>query len=169
MRIVLNPFFSLFNLWPNFPCSFFSARALKSAKKLANTSSGGPHKSKTLICLPMNLPGVNVANKIKKIGMFSSDTGQIFFDSVRVPQRYRIGEEGLGFTYQMQQFQEERYNLVISYFVPMQMWIDLTIEFTQNRDIFGKSILQLLHANSSENSTIDLESVSPDKSPVLRT
>ena len=38
----------------------------------------------------------------------SSDTAQIFFDDVRVPQRNRIGEEGMGFTYQMLQFQEER-------------------------------------------------------------
>ena len=38
----------------------------------------------------------------------SSDTAQLYFDDVRVPQRYRIGEEGMGFTYQMQQFQEER-------------------------------------------------------------
>ena len=40
--------------------------------------------------------------------MMSSDTGLIHFDDVRVPQRHRIGDEGMGFTYQMQQFQEER-------------------------------------------------------------
>ncbi|HKX38350.1 MAG TPA: acyl-CoA dehydrogenase family protein, partial [Burkholderiales bacterium] len=75
---------------------------------LANTSEGAPHKNKTLICLPMTTKGVVKAKKIRKIGMMSSDTGLIHFDDVRVPQRYRIGEEGLGFTYQMQQFQEER-------------------------------------------------------------
>ena len=41
--------------------------------------------------------------------MRASDTAQIYFDDVRVPQRYRIGEEGMGFIYQMQQFQEERH------------------------------------------------------------
>ncbi len=40
--------------------------------------------------------------------MRSSDTAQIFFDNVRVPQKNRIGEEGMGFMYQMFQFQEER-------------------------------------------------------------
>jgi citronellyl-CoA dehydrogenase len=40
--------------------------------------------------------------------MWSSDTAQIFFDNVRVPVRHRIGAEGMGFIYQMQQFQEER-------------------------------------------------------------
>ena len=51
---------------------------------------------------------MQVARKLDKIGMRSSDTAQIFFDDVRVPQRNRIGEEGMGFTYQMLQFQEER-------------------------------------------------------------
>jgi len=37
-----------------------------------------------------------------KLGMRASDTAQIFFDGVRVPQRYRVGEEGMGFIYQMQ-------------------------------------------------------------------
>ena len=40
--------------------------------------------------------------------MRCSDTAQIFFEDVRVPQDYIIGEEGMGFTYQMIQFQAER-------------------------------------------------------------
>jgi citronellyl-CoA dehydrogenase len=47
--------------------------------------------------------------KIRKIGMIQQrHRRSIHFDDVRVPQRYRIGEEGQGFVYQMQQFQEER-------------------------------------------------------------
>uniref|UniRef100_A0A8C0V336 Probable acyl-CoA dehydrogenase 6 n=1 Tax=Cyanistes caeruleus TaxID=156563 RepID=A0A8C0V336_CYACU len=75
---------------------------------LANTSEGPPHRNKSLICLPMNLPGIHVAKKIDKLGMKSSDTAQIFFEDVRVPCKNLIGEEGKGFTYQMLQFQEER-------------------------------------------------------------
>ncbi len=52
--------------------------------------------------------GVHVARKIDKIGMRSSDTAQVFFDDVRVPCKNIIGQEGMGFTYQMLQFQEER-------------------------------------------------------------
>ena len=75
---------------------------------LANTGDGPVHRNKTLICLPMKTKGVEIARKLDKLGMRASDTAQIFFDNVRVPQRYRIGEEGMGFIYQMQQFQEER-------------------------------------------------------------
>lgn len=52
--------------------------------------------------------GITIAKKIDKMGMRSSDTAQIFFEDVRVPQSHLIGEEGMGFTYQMIQFQEER-------------------------------------------------------------
>ena len=75
---------------------------------LANTGDGPAHRNKSLICVPMKTKGVNVARKLDKMGMRSSDTAQIFFDDVRVPKRNRIGEEGHGFTYQMLQFQEER-------------------------------------------------------------
>ncbi len=52
--------------------------------------------------------GIHLAKRIDKLGMRSSDTAQIFFEDVRVPQKNVIGDEGMGFTYQMLQFQEER-------------------------------------------------------------
>lgn len=52
--------------------------------------------------------GVHIARRIDKLGMRSSDTAEVFFDDVRVPCKNIIGQEGLGFTYQMLQFQEER-------------------------------------------------------------
>ena len=72
---------------------------------LANTREGKPHLNKSLIILPMNTPGVIKAKRIEKMGMHSSDTGLIYFDNVRIPAAYIIGEEGMGFTYQMMQFQ----------------------------------------------------------------
>ena len=54
------------------------------------------------------MPGIT-KQKIHKIGMHSSDTALLFFDGVRVPQRHLIGQEGMGFAFQMMQFQEERH------------------------------------------------------------
>ena len=76
---------------------------------LANTSEGpNIHQNKSLICLPMKTPGVTVLPQMKKLGMKSSDTVQTFLEDVVVPQKYRIGDEGMGFIYQMEQFQDER-------------------------------------------------------------
>jgi citronellyl-CoA dehydrogenase len=108
---------------------------------LANTSDGAAHKNKSLICLPMKTKGVQVAKKIRKIGMMASDTAQIHFDDVRVPQRFRIGQEGMGFTYQMQQFQEERLWAACSKLQGLQSCIDETIAYTRERKIFGSTVL----------------------------
>ncbi|HXZ00226.1 MAG TPA: acyl-CoA dehydrogenase family protein [Stellaceae bacterium] len=119
---------------------------------LANTGDGPVHRNKTLICLPMKTKGVEIARKLDKLGMRASDTAQIFFDGVRVPQRYRIGEEGMGFVYQMQQFQEERLWAAAGGLIKMERVINDTIEYTRNRMAFGQSILdnQVVHYKLAE-------------------
>ena len=47
------------------------------------------------------ISGIHLTKRIDKIGMRSSDTAQIFFEDVRVPAKNIIGDEGMGFTYQM--------------------------------------------------------------------
>jgi citronellyl-CoA dehydrogenase len=109
---------------------------------LANTSQGGSaHRNKTLICVPMKTKGVSVARKLKKAGMNSSDTAQLHFDGVRVPQRWRIGEEGMGFTYQMQQFQEERLWAAAGWRKNHEI-IQETIAYLRERQAFGKPLLE---------------------------
>ncbi|XP_026203578.1 acyl-CoA/acyl-ACP dehydrogenase [Anabas testudineus] len=119
---------------------------------LANTSDGPPHRNKSLICLPMNLPGVHIARKIDKLGMWSSDTAEVFFDDVRVPCKNVIGQEGLGFTYQMLQFQEERLWAVANILTTMDNIIQETIEYTRQRKIFKQPVLyhQSVHFRLAE-------------------
>ena len=119
---------------------------------LANTSHGVAHKNKSLIMVPMNTPGVERASKIRKIGMMASDTGLIHFDNVRVPQRNVVGQEGMGFTYQMMQFQEERLWAAANAIQSLTNCIEETIEYTRERQIFGKSVLdnQVVHFKLAE-------------------
>ncbi|MEM9692620.1 MAG: acyl-CoA dehydrogenase family protein [Myxococcota bacterium] len=119
---------------------------------LANTGDGAPHKNKSLICVPLKTPGVSVARKLKKMGMKGSDTAELYFEDVRVPQRYRIGDEGMGFTYQMMQFQEERMAIALTALTQLQRSIYETIEYTRERKAFGKSILdnQVVHYRLAE-------------------
>ena len=122
---------------------------------LANTSEGPPHRNKSLIVVPMKAKGVSVAKKIEKIGMFSSDTAQIFLDEVRVPQRHLIGDEGQGFTYQMLQFQEERLWGAANSLQMLDNLINETIDYTRQRQIFGGSVLdnQVVHYTLAEMKT----------------
>ena len=119
---------------------------------LANTSEGAAHKNKSLIMVPMNAKGVVKAKKIRKIGMMSSDTGLIHFDDVRVPQTNRVGEEGMGFTYQMMQFQEERLWAAAHAIRSLLNCIEQTAGYARERQIFGKSVLdhQVCHYKLAE-------------------
>jgi len=119
---------------------------------LANTSEGPVHRNKSLICVPMKSKGVEIARKLDKMGMHSSDTAQIYFDNVRVPQRYLVGEEGKGFTYQMVQFQEERLWGAVSSLKGKERIIQATIDYARQRQIFGKPVLhnQVVHFRLAE-------------------
>jgi citronellyl-CoA dehydrogenase len=122
---------------------------------LANTGDAPKHRNKSLICVPMKNKGVQVARKLDKMGMRSSDTAQIFFDEVRVPKRNRISEEGQGFAYQMLQFQEERLWAAAACLKAHEFIIAETIEYTRNRKAFGQSILdnQVVHFKLAEMQT----------------
>jgi len=122
---------------------------------LANTSEGSPHKNKSLIIIPMKTKGVSVERKIHKIGMHSSDTALIHFDDVRVPQRHLIGQEGLGFMYQMLQFQEERLWGAANALKGLDNAVRDTIEYTRSRKTFGKPVIdnQVVHFTMAELST----------------
>lgn len=109
---------------------------------LANTSEGAPHKNKTLIVVPMKTKGVSIGKKIRKLGMDSSDTGLIHFDDVRVPQHHAIGQDGMGFTYQMLQFQEERLWAAANTIQALNNCIDWTIEWARERQMFGAHLLE---------------------------
>jgi citronellyl-CoA dehydrogenase len=118
---------------------------------LVNTSEGAPHKNKSLIVVRLDSPGVT-RQKIQKIGMHSSDTAQLFFDNVRVPQSNLIGQEGMGFMLQMLQFQEERLYGAAGCLLSLDRLIDQTIDYTRQRNTFGKPILhnQVVHFRLAE-------------------
>src|SRR5690606_27884293 len=123
---------------------------------LVNTVENAPaHKNKSLIIVPLNSKGIDRSTKLDKLGMRSSDTAQIFFEDVRVPQRYLIGQEGFGFVYQMLQFQEERLWGAANSIRALERMLDWTIEYTRQRQVFGQSVLdnQYVHFRLAELAT----------------
>ena len=108
---------------------------------LANTSDAPSHINKSLILVPTNTKGVSFSERFNKLGMRASDTAQVFLDNVRVPQSYLIGDEGKGFMYQMEQFQEERLYAAATNLLMLERCIQQTIDYARERQAFGKSIL----------------------------
>jgi citronellyl-CoA dehydrogenase len=119
---------------------------------LVNTGDGPVHANKTLVVIPTKLKGVEIGPKIDKLGMRASDTCPIFFDGVRVPQRNRIGEEGMGFMMQMVQFQEERLCGAIGTLRSMDALLDSTIQYCRERETFGQPLInnQVIHFRMGE-------------------
>jgi citronellyl-CoA dehydrogenase len=119
---------------------------------LVNTGDGPVHMNKTLVVVPTKLEGLTIGAKIDKLGMRASDTCPVFFEDVRVPQRNRIGEEGMGFMMQMVQFQEERLCGALSTLRGMERVIDATIAYTKERHTFGQPLIdnQVIHFRFAE-------------------
>lgn len=122
---------------------------------LCNTGdlhAGDRHGNKSLIVVPLDAKGVDRRTKLDKLGQRASDTAIVFFDAVRVPIRHLIGEEGKGFVYQMQQFQEERLFLSASILQAMERVLADTATYTGQRHAFGQPILanQVVHFRLAE-------------------
>jgi citronellyl-CoA dehydrogenase len=126
---------------------------------LCNTGDegGNIHTNKSIICLPLRengelYKGVTIERKLDKLGMRASDTAELHFEDVRVPIENLVGEEGKGFTYQMMQFQEERMYSALTSLITMERTIEMTIDYTRQRETFGKPVLynQVVHFRLAE-------------------
>ncbi|MBP8251036.1 MAG: acyl-CoA dehydrogenase family protein [Herpetosiphon sp.] len=119
---------------------------------LARTSDSTGFRGMSLIIVPTNTPGFHVSKKLEKLGNHASDTALLSFDDVRVPQANRIGEEGMGFILQMQQFQKERLIGSVLAVSGMEKIVRMTINYCRERKTFGKPLIenQWIHFKISE-------------------
>ncbi|MBW1641697.1 MAG: acyl-CoA dehydrogenase family protein [Deltaproteobacteria bacterium] len=108
---------------------------------LTRTSDEPGSHSFSLFVVPTDLPGVQVSRKLEKIGVWISDTAELFFDNVRVPAKNLIGKEGEGFIYQMKQFQHERFSLLPFVCTAASDIIDMTVDYIKERIVFGKPLI----------------------------
>ena len=92
--------------------------------------------------VPTNLKGFSVSKKLKKIGNKSSDTAELFYEDVRVPKRWLLGEENQGFMYLMQNFQTERLIAGVSAVAGGFYMIEDAIAYGRERTAFGKPIIK---------------------------
>ncbi len=108
---------------------------------LARTSEAPGYHSFSLFVVPTDLPGFKISKKLDKLGMRSSDTAELFFDDLRLPAENRIGQEGEGFIYQMQQFQHERFSALPMCYIGGEDMIRETVEYIRGRIVFGKPLI----------------------------
>ncbi len=98
------------------------------------------HKGISFVLLPTKTKGFSVGKKLKKIGMNSSDTAELFFDECRIPKRYLLGEMNRGFYYIMQNFQGERLAASLGAQAGAERMLDYAMNYGNERTAFGTPI-----------------------------
>lgn len=110
---------------------------------LAKTTADGGAHGISIFLVPTNLPGFAVSKKLEKMGNWSSDTAELFLDEVRVPARYLLGQEGMGFVYLMQNFQSERLIACTSAVSGARHALERSASsWGRERSVFGKPVLK---------------------------
>jgi acyl-CoA dehydrogenase len=101
-----------------------------------------PYSGLSLIVVERDAPGFERGKKIPKVGMKAQDTAELFFDDCRVPVGNILGEPGSGFFQLMQKLQPERLVCAIGGQAMAEQCLDITIEYTQERQQFGRPIFK---------------------------
>lgn len=104
------------------------------------TSGSGGHDGISVLVMDARTPGFRVSKRLKKLGWHSSDTAEITFDECRVPVAHRLGEEGKGFYYLMDNFRIERLTAAVLAVGGMQWIFDRALDYATTRQAFGRPI-----------------------------
>ena len=108
---------------------------------LVRTSEEGGFRGMSQIVFPTDTPGFSVSRKLDKLGNRSSDTAELSFVDCRVPVANTIGEVGRGFQQQMAQFQNERMIATYTAVGAMEVALQRTAAYAQERKVFGSALL----------------------------
>ena len=105
----------------------------------AKTDLALGNKGISIFLIDTNLKGIS-STKLDKLGWRASDTAEIAFDNVEIPEENLMGEEGKGFPYIMQHFALERLIMAINAHASAEYAIEYTIDYMSQREAFGKKI-----------------------------
>ena len=99
------------------------------------------HGGLTFFVIEKGMPGFTVSRALKKTGWRASDTAELAFDEVRVPEANRIGEEGSGFVALMKNFQHERLALAFYGHATAAIALEDAIAYAKERQAFGRPLV----------------------------
>jgi alkylation response protein AidB-like acyl-CoA dehydrogenase len=98
------------------------------------------HSGMSLLVIEDGMEGFARGRNLEKIGLHAQDTAELFFDDVRVPVSNRLGEEGMGFAYLMENLPQERLGLATASVAHAEAAFGWTLEYVKERQAFGQPI-----------------------------
>jgi acyl-CoA dehydrogenase len=109
---------------------------------VAKTDPAAGAKGTSLLVVDSSMVGFTKGKRLKKIGLRSQDTAELFFDDVRVPAGNLLGEENRGFVYLMQELPWERLQIAIAAVAQTEAAIEWTAAYCRERKAFGQTLMQ---------------------------
>ncbi len=104
------------------------------------TTQEGGHGGISFLILESEMEGYEVSRKLEKMGWHASDTGEIAFTDVFVPEENLLGGENEGFKLIMANFQWERLLMSLGAVGAMDWCLRTTISYALERQAFGRPI-----------------------------
>ena len=105
----------------------------------AKTDPSAGAKGVSCFVVPTKYPGVTLS-AYEDMGVRSVARGSIFMEDVELPKDYLVGKEGTGFVMGMQGFDISRILLALEAIAPAMVSLEETIEYTKQRQAFGRPI-----------------------------
>tara|TARA_R110000787_G_scaffold89678_6_gene189686 strand:- start:3362 stop:4528 length:1167 start_codon:yes stop_codon:yes gene_type:complete len=105
----------------------------------AKTSPEKGGKGISIFVMDRDTPGIT-STKLDKLGWRASDTAEIAFDNVIIPEDNLMGETDMGFPYIMQHFALERLIMAVNAHARAEFALEYAIQYMKDRNAFGKSI-----------------------------
>jgi acyl-CoA dehydrogenase len=104
------------------------------------TTEEGGHQGLSFLLVERGMEGFSVSRKLEKLGWHASDTAELAFQDVLVPEENLLGEENRGFYLIMANFQWERLAMALGAVGSMDAVLERTLRFAGERHAFGRAI-----------------------------
>ncbi len=104
------------------------------------TTEEGGHHGISFLVIEKGMDGFSVSRKLEKLGWWASDTAELAFHDLFVPDENLLGEENKGFYLIMANFQWERLLMALGSVGAMQAMLERTLEYAREREAFGRPI-----------------------------
>ncbi len=108
----------------------------------AITDPGKGAKGTSLFLVDTSLPGFEKGKKLEKIGQHTSDTAELFFQDVRLPESALLGELNKGFVIMMTELPRERLGIAGQAIGAAEGAMAITVDYVLERKAFGQTIAQ---------------------------
>ena len=107
------------------------------------TTEEGGHQGISFLVIERDSEGFSVAGKLEKLGWHASDTGELSFEDVFVPEENLLGEENRGFYLIMANFQWERLLMALGAVGSMESVLERVVAGAQGRPEFRQTVAEL--------------------------